>query len=801
MKKLSIILIILILVSSIPIESFAINSEQEFFNYLDSIGTRKTNSSNKVASYSTYKEYNLVVYGDPWGDTKPTGINGKTGPQQRYLGYTLENDAYTNSYFPPDATSGNKPEDFNYIKPSGASESWVAIQDSAQKEHMLYSPMSGNGATSQSFTLSSIGGLSYGKLLSPSTWKSQGSIYLQHKGSNDKIWYITQTTPPMVGDTIVTGEILTPSNTYYIRKDDTQVTIPTTVTARAVITGKAKDTHIREIKATSLGQSQTASKSSTVSKTSDFVATRANYKPGTHTVTLNGSVSLNSIFNDTGSSNVSKTITLIVEEEGDEPYVTTTVDPNPKEKKFENKDIDVTLTIKGDLHNYTNVNNIVEWKFYAREKEVTQAVIKKVYTKTLNANTTFKFKIPASKIVGNNFIQQYVVRAEVLLSDDTTISAAAETFVTIYKDVPPNTPPETVKPEPPVDDNLPPFAMIIGPRETVIGSSVVIADGSGDPDGYITNRFWGHTANGTLTDDALWGELTFPEIGVYKITLVVIDDKGAGAYAEHEINVIPPPPPVATLKINGILKENRLIQISNDSSSHHLYPIVDSKTTIEIIPEGDGATSNIKFSGTLTDTKTKDITFKNSGTYKFKISVTNTAGLTDTKEYIKYIQPDTPPIADFSLIQKLYRDPFDNNYAKMEITDLSFSPDGDPITEKNWSIRYNSTNNKNADGTNNFSDDPILIIKDSQLTIGTEKTYTHNGVTYKVTKISTDKINIKVNQIGAYLLDLEVIEGLGQDFIPDYISTTDYQKGDTSHKHHFEKTITVFNREPFVDFN
>lgn len=801
MKRLSIVLIILILISVIPIKSFAISSEQEFYEYLDSIGQERKTERGRVASYKTYKEYNLIVYGDPWGDTKPTGINGKTGSQKRYLGYTLDDKSYTNPYFPPDpGGSGNKPEQFNYIKPSGAIPSWD-IKDTAQRSYMKTATLSGNGASSPSFNVNYIGGEAYAKVLSASTWKGDGAIYTNHKVNGVKR-YATFTTPPMVGDTIVTGEISTPSDTYYIRKDETQVTIPTTVTANAVITGSAKKDHIEEIKATSVGGSQTASRKSTVSKTSDFVATRANYKPGTHTVTLNGSVSLKSIFNDTGSSNVSKTIKLIVEAEGDEPYVITTVTPDPKQKKFEKKDIDVKLTIKGDLHNYTKAENVMEWVFYAREKEKLKAVIKKSYKETLSETKTFDFKIPAEKIVGDNYLQHYTVRARAYFYEKVNgkayYDAPAETFVSVYKKEfkPPIEEPE----EPEEPDNKPPVARIFGPKEVIIGETANFKDMSWDSDGEIVERMWTHDINaGDLSGEG--GEITFNNLGIYNIWLYVVDDLGAGDDTEHQVKVIPPPPPIATLKFNGVLKENRIFIIENKSSSHRRFPIIEEKTKITIEPIDHDATDRILYNGKLTDKLSKEIVFKDEGTYKFTIYVENTAGLSDTKEYIKYVQPDIPPIADFSMIQKIYRDPYDNNYSKMEITDFSFSPDGDPITERIWKIKYNSTNNKNSDGTNNFSDDPTLNIKDSQLTIGTEKTYRHNGVIYKVTKIAKDKINIKVNQIGYYLLDLEVIEGIGQDYIPEYINPSDYQKADTSYKHHFEKTIKVDNREPFVDFN
>lgn len=798
MRKITaIILIMAFILSLIPINSYAIESEQEFFNYLDSIGVRRTNKGNKVANYLTYKEYGLIVYGSPWGDRKPTGINGKTGPQYRYLGYTLEDDPYTNPYFPPDASSGNKPENFNYIKPSGAEKSWESLTDKAQKEHMLYSTLSGNGATSPSFTLASIGGYAYGKLLSPSTWKSQGSIYLQHKTSSGKIWYITQTTPPMVGDTIVTGEISTPSDTYYIRKDETQVKIPVTVTARAVKSGRAEDKHIREIKATSLGQSQTASGIPTVSKTSDFVATRANYKPGTHTITLNGSVSLISIFNDSGSLNLSKTITLIVEAEGEEPYVTTTVTPEPSQVKFEEEDIEVILTVNGELHNYTKTSNIKEWVFYAREKESSKALEKKVYKKSLTASTDFKFTIPASKVTEDNFKQYYVVRARVYFNQKVNgkdyYDAPAETVVVVYKDKPPIEPPEPI-PEPPGSGNIPPVTQIDGPTVIRAGLTGTYRAKSSDEDGYIEfaefrSSTWPYTESKQETREKIRYSFskvfTLDDVGDMMIEHIVTDNEGAKGsdflYVEVQL-----PRPDAELKFSGKLKENRQVIITNTSTSYG-SPMNDSKTRITVKPYGDGATKNITYLGASPDNLERYYIFKDRGIYEVEIYVENMLGISDSRKYYINIHPDIPPVADFSFDSKVYRDKNNNNFATMEITDLSYSPDGDKITEKIWTITYNSNNNKDSDGFPNYSDDISFTVKDSELELFKEKTLVKNGFTYRITKIADDKITIQANQVGHYLIELEVMEDYGLE-------------GNTDYKHKMEKTITIYNREPFADF-
>lgn len=803
MKKITaIILIMAFILSLIPINSYAIESEQEFFNYLDSISVPKSNTANKVANYLTYKEYGLIVYGSPWGDKKPTGINGKTGPQYRYLGYTLENQPYTNPYFPPDASSGNKPEDFNYIKPPGALESWKNIDDS-QKEHMLYSTLSGNGATSPSFTLASIGGYEYGKLLSPSTWKSQGSIYLQHRVSSGAIWYITQTTPPMVGDTIVTGEISTPSDTYYIRKDETQVKIPVTVTARAVKSGRAEDKHIREIKATSLGQSQTASGIPTVSKTSDFVASRANYKPGTHTITLNGSVSLISIFNDTGSLNLSKTITLIVEEEGDEPYVTTTVTPNPAEKKFENKDIDVVLTVNGELHNYTKTSNIKEWVFYAREKESSTALEKKIYKKSLTASTDFKFTIPASKVTSDDFTQHYVVRARVYFNEKVNgkdyYDSPAETFVYIYKKEP-----EKVE-NPPGQELVPPIAIVKAPPKVMAGEKIVISGADSyhplqsDSNKIVEWLFGVPGANGVQRGQYYDAWYPIERVGINRIDLVVTDNHGLRDNDWTRIHVTEPIP-IPKIKFRGSLKENRKIIIDgSDSYSPELYPI-DERLTVYKITDLNGKEDNIYYKGTLKGSLIKEVLIKKPGLYKVDLYVENIAGYSNTITEIFEVEEDIPPIAEFSIDNKTYRDGYDNNYAPIRIYDMSLSTDGDFIQEWIWTITYNSDNAKDSKGNPVFKKENSFSFKGNDIKILEEKTISHGGINYRINRLSLDVIEVKTNQVGYYLVELEVKEMFGQDTILDFIADKDYKRGNTENKYSYEKIIMVDNHPPTADF-
>lgn len=796
-----------LVLSSISIKSFAINSEQEFFEYLDKINANKANSAGKIASYATYKEYNLIVYGSPWGDTKANGIEGKTGPQRRYLGYTLDDKPYTNPYFPPDpGGSGKKPEDFNYVKPSGASRSWEAIKNPEQKSYMKTATLSGNGATSPSFTVNSIGGEAYAKVLSVSTWKSEGSVYLNHKvGSN--LRYLTQTTAPMVGNTIVTGDISTPQDVYYIRAHETKVKIPVTVKANAQLIGYAKANQIQEITASTLGQAGKASGKSSVSKTVDFVATRAKYPVGTHKITFDGNASLTTIFDDKGSSSVKKTITLIVEDEGPDPYVTAEVTPDPKSKKFDNKDVNVVLNVKGNLHNYTNTSNIKEWVFYAREKEEDNAKMKKVYSKTLSANTKFNFKIPASKIKDDIFIQDYVVRARVFFNEKVNgkeyYDAPAETFVRIYKnDLPP------IEPEDPEKIFSPPVA-VIDARSTVMAGEEIRISGVGS---YVTEKevettivdydFWvpGATVISAFVPWDKWVWYPVEEIGMNDIYLTVRDSNNLSDRTQTVIKVTEPIPR-ANISVGGSLKENRKITISGKGSYSPMhYPLDVSKSKLTITELDTGNTENIYYHGSLEGLLYKEILIKKAGKYKVDLYVENTAGYSDTTTEIFEVMPDYPPIAEYSMVTKVYRDQYDGNYAPIIIEDMSYSPDGDYIQEWVWKVTCNSNNSKDSDGYPKFSDNTSFSFKKSDIKLHEETIIKHGGIDYRIKRTSLDTIEIKTNQVGYYLIELEVKEDFGQDTILDFITDADYRRANTSNKHILEKTVKVDNREPFVDF-
>lgn len=790
------------LVKAAPLNRFA--TDKEFYDYVElTLGTKYLkNQDELLPNRQTYNDYQQIVYGEQHGDKKKgetpwvkpgfEHLIGKMLP--RHIGYDWNGDDVGNTHFTPDATSGTDPSKFNYISSSANTASWYGIHPDVMN-HMLNAPLWGNGATSPFKTLNQLGGKAYGKPVSLATWLAEGGIYMQHKGASGKIWYVTQNVDSMLGSAsgAVSGTITTPSNTYYIRKDETEVKIPVTVKADARLSGYAKATHIEEIVASFQGKADRKKGVTTVTTNQDFVATRSNYKVGTHQITLEGAVSLSTIFKDNEIKTVSKTVTLIVESEGDDPYVTTTVTPNPAEKRFENKDINVVLTVDGELHNYTKTSNIKEWVFWAREKEATSAVPKKEYTKSLTASTTFKFTIPASKIKEDNFKQYYVVRSMAYFKEKVNgkdcYEAPAQTVVVVYKDKPPVESPNP-KPEPPGSNNLPPVTEITGPTVIQAGLPATYRAKSSDPDGYIeTAEFRSSVPPFQETVEKIRYSFTkvfkLEDVGDVRMEHIVQDNEGAKA-SDFLIVEVTLPKPNAELSFGGKLKENRIVTMTNKSTSYG-SPMNDEKTRITVRPYGDGATYNIVHLGSSPDNLTKNLTFKNRGIYEVEIYVENMIGESDSKTYYINIHPDMPPVADYNFDNKVYRDKYDNNFATMEITDLSYSPDSDEITEKIWTITYNANNSKDSDFFPNYSDDTSFQVKESELELFKEKSMVKGGFTYKFTKTAKDKLIIKANQVGNYLVELKVKENYGLE-------------GDTNYKHKMEKTITIFNREPFVDF-
>ncbi|MEC0134454.1 PKD domain-containing protein [Paenibacillus odorifer] len=462
--------------------------------------------------------------------------------------------------------------------------------------------------------------------------------------------------------------------------------------------------------------------------------------------------------------------------------------PNPNPIKFDNKNVPVKIALKGELVSYKDTSNISEWIFYAKEKGNDSSLqTKKVYTKTLTANETFKFEIPKEKVAGkSNYSQEYELSIVVRFKNEVVtkrskFDSLKESFTVkagVYttSDPPgggfpgPTSPPELPR------ELKPPVALINAPKTVKAGQEFVAsAAGSYDPDGYITDYFW-DTPNAkgelsTLPRGTLWYDKD--HLGEQTLALTVMDDDKMTGSTSTEINVIEPKPD-ASIRVDGTLKQNRKVIIQSYVSSPTHYPLVDAKTKITITAVSGGTNSDIKYSGSLNGVYSKDVLFKKPGKYKATIFVENTLGLTARNETTFDIAPDQKPFAYFTMAGTAYRNPSDGNQATLSIDDMSYSPDQDIVVSRLWEYRYDSDNN------GSFTGEPWAIFSNENL----------------------DRLNLKVKEVGKYEVRLTVFEEFGQPTIAEFVTQADRQSIDSEATQNvIERIFTVKNQAPDVDWS
>jgi hypothetical protein len=370
------------------------------------------------------------------------------------------------------------------------------------------------------------------------------------------------------------------------------------------------------------------------------------------------------------------------------------------------------------------------------------------------------------------------------------------------------------EPEPETPANIPPEAEIESEYKIRAGDELLV-DGSHsyDPDGYIVNYYWTtEGANGAISGSK--GLIWYPNFGTKRIELVVEDNGGATDSTSKAVDVTAPFIS-AKIFVSGTLKQNRKVTLTNLSDTPTHYPISNALWTIE--GENGASNGDIRHTGNLTDIQTLDTLFKKPGKYRVTLSVTNSAGYSDTTTTTLDIVPDLPPIAEFSVPTWIYRDKLNSNYALMEIKNMSSSPDNDPIDEHSLSITFNKDNNYFANSIvvdkddpkpglkaktlfANFTDDSILKINIESLNVNQIYSYSLSGITITAFKKPDGTIQLKSKNVGRYLIDMKITESFGQPTIPEFLTATDYQTSNTVNKPKLEKIVTIDNRAPTVNF-
>ena len=327
--------------------------------------------------------------------------------------------------------------------------------------------------------------------------------------------------------------------------------------------------------------------------------------------------------------------------------------------------------------------------------------------------------------------------------------------------------------------NIPPVARFTVQDEIYLGEVANVRDRSYDRDGEIVKRWWWQSGDDneiewiTMAEDATRWEVKYSDTGEYEIELVVMDDVGYQEMAIETVTVLPPNP-IAKLNFLGELKVNRKVTLdASESFTPPIYPMIWEETKLTIQPLTGQAVSTIKYHGQLNGHMQKDVLFKEPGLYRVTLEVLNQYGATDTTIRTLAIEPDLPPIANFSTFERIYRDPEDGNMATIRLLDVSHSPDGDVIQQRIWKYRYDTDN----DG--NFDEHDWILLDDGNLT----------------------EIIVKHDEVGRYQFYLWVKEDYVSETIPEFVTDEDYLRDDTDDKPMEETIVTIDNRAPAASWD
>lgn len=348
--------------------------------------------------------------------------------------------------------------------------------------------------------------------------------------------------------------------------------------------------------------------------------------------------------------------------------------------------------------------------------------------------------------------------------------------VTATKDAPPPGEPDPgpePEPEPEPDENLPPVVRISGPTTVMAGEQFCLRADASDPDGTVEDYQWDYTGNGILTGSIgcfLWYDYEGNQESLKDVYVTVTDDKGATASAFHQIKVLPPVPH-ASFKMFGWFKENRRIDGQSTSSSSPLYPIDWSKSYFEISAIDDDNTQYIRvllnndvekhgLSKFFNELSFQSL-YKKHGKYKVKLYVENTIGLSDIAEGIFQVAEDLPPVAEYTTLSTVYREKdlpkSENKYAEIEITNKSYSPDGDEIAASIFEIRFDTKNNGEFEGTA-VKFDSLKMIPNQRYK------FDYPGIDLPFYATMDEDMNLVILSpaVGEYIVELEVFEEFGK---------------------------------------
>lgn len=346
-------------------------------------------------------------------------------------------------------------------------------------------------------------------------------------------------------------------------------------------------------------------------------------------------------------------------------------------------DGDVELTFSANI--FGSGVNPSAWKFYLDGDSVDTVV-----AGGTSASTSTSVEVDTS-IVDT---VSYSGRVDIYFNGVDYISANASCDVLVYEDTVPST-------------NTPPWGSINFPSVVEVGQTVVGMISVGDHEDHINQLSveYNFPSSVVHTMDADGGSATFNAVGEQHLEMY-IEDSGGKSFLAYDDVIVVEPKPYGVITSSGDEKIYRKIDIDlrdsyvMDSSN----PIDWSKTEVDIQLMDSQSTNNIYTQvGLEGATNNLDVDGRNFfkiqcnevGLVRVKAKIFNTRGAYDICYLDLNIGEDSAPELQVDHLNRLYRDPSNDNNASLDAYITLASSDGDAI----GNLEIREIFDSNNDGT------------------------------------------------------------------------------------------------------
>lgn len=664
-----------------------------------------------------YDDYGIIAYGVPSGDfyKRTDGRMRNTSNvagEYKYLGVNYDGVLMTNDRYYSTGTTGatfSSVEDYKKTKwepIGGASGTWENIS-LAQRNQLAHTNFTDDDYITKGevpLTLKELlGDTLYSRAYvqcAPTMWTVCGSVRLEYDNTN----WNTVIIQPLAHNSTITASILA-KDTYIIKAGQTEVDVPYQVegTVGGDIVNAGKIDQLKAMDFVSLTVPVHGDFSNgKPTQYGDYKKTyhREYLKEGDNTIKLTGSATVTTNYSEDKpiTAMTSKIIHIIVEPE---PVI-------PETGKIEVINLDDK---NAEISSYTIPN--VPFN--------TPKVVTKQDIDGYEYNGSYQTGSPLADYA------YFKTQMKSVISQTVTLSTKKE-HATVYFWY--TSKAEVI--EPPVEvekcdltANLKDMTVNAGQTFTIAAS--VIDSLRHD----ITSYSWSAPGATKQEPNNNLVTLMYPSEGIYDLSLNVTCSENNNAVAICKIKV-EEPTPTAVIDVGGITKENRKININSSSSTidngseidwsknvWKIEPVTDSGAKWEMgvrLPNGTVKTIDQNTDQSFLNGLAKfNFQARYSGQYNIFLTVTSTKNKSNTTENRLIVTKDYAPIANYDCNFSVYRDYMDPSgstypkWGKFLLNDKSFSSDGDTICKRTWGYRYNSNNNKDSKGNENFSDEPSIF--------------------------------------------------------------------------------------------